>query len=171
MLRGAAFSIACFGLCLTASAQSAIANGAQLSGNWTCNMEHAGDGLVLKMTGHTTFASDGRYSATGLGVVHFDNPDEQVRWVATSSGWYDLDGVALSYSGLRIEPRPLPPLGMEGRSIEDVEDLYASIVGSIENEPEGPQTSEILSLDSRQLVIRTDGDNLIWNCQRPTGDF
>ena len=160
-------------LCATSQAQDVgvIADGAGLSGHWTCSMEHTTSDLVLRMTGHTTFASDGRYEATGLGLVHFGDPEDQVRWVARSSGWYNQNGETLIYSGLLVDANALPPVGMIDRTNDEIERLYASIVGSIEPEPSGPQTSQILSLDSRQLVIRSDGEDFVWNCLRPIGDF
>ncbi|MEO0467342.1 MAG: hypothetical protein AAF216_12440 [Pseudomonadota bacterium] len=151
------------------SADPGIADGAKLTGSWTCSMEHEGDDLVVKMTGHTTYGRDGRYEATGLGIVHFDDPGDQVRWVATSSGWYAQTGVEVSYSDLEVFPRALPPLGFEDLPMSEVEDLYMAIVGGIVQQPDGPQTSTILELDSRNLMIKSDDSKHIWNCRRPAG--
>ena len=136
-----------------------------LHGIWTCEMQKEQEGVTLAMTGHTTYASTGYYEATGLGIVYFDNPYEQIRWVATSSGSYRISDDELTITTTNVEAKRLFAIGFSDVDEETLTDIENDIIDPINNSTEqtGKYTITLLT-DDRLDTIDEDGNT--WNCRK-----
>jgi len=135
-------------------------------GVWACEMENEQEGVTLSMVGHTTYSPTGSYEATGLGVVYFDTPFEQIRWVATSSGSFSIssDG-RLTITAKKVEAQRLFPIGSWGLDAENLAQVENDLISPINNSNEQTSDYTITHLTTDRLdTIDTDG--ISWSCRK-----
>ncbi|MAN46842.1 MAG: hypothetical protein GYB49_04765 [Alphaproteobacteria bacterium] len=136
-----------------------------IQGVWACEMENERDGATLSMVGHTTYSPTGSYEATGLGVVYFETPFDQIRWVATSSGSFQVSDDKLTITTKKVEAQRLFPIGLSGVEAETVAQIENDLISPINNSNEQTSDYTITRLDTDRLdTINTDGT--AWKCRK-----
>lgn len=135
-----------------------------ISGIWACSMEREYDGSRTLMVGHTFYGPSGEYEATGLGTVILDHEADQIRWVATSSGHYQIDDDQIEYEVDRVTASPLPSIGFEFMSEEERAKFTSDFVMPI-NDENLTSKSRIRSLSTREFAIEEE-NGALWNCSK-----
>lgn len=115
------------------------------------------------MVGHTYYGTSGEYEATGLGTVILEHETDQIRWVATSSGKYEIKADTVEYIIGRVTASPLPSIGFDFMSEEERIKFASEFVTPI-NDENVSTTSRIRSLTTTELIVEEDGAT--WTCHR-----
>lgn len=133
--------------------QSTLKKG--LLGNWNCSLNIEENGLMMSMKVEDSYIRNGRSNSFGDLEVQFSPEHPVISYsIAGTSTWDLIDGFLVSTStDIKIVNLTHP----EFDEVFNLQEMFPTNVSD---------SSEIIHLSKNKLTLKSEGDNIIYQCQR-----